>query len=234
MSDTGARTRTALVVGASRSIGLGMAGELMRRGWDVTATVRGEVPDALANVAGDTGRRLRVERLDIDEPAQITALREQIPEGGLDLLFVNAGVTDEDLPVEQVATDVFTAVMVTNALSPMRVVDGLRPLVAEAGTIAVMSSRQGSISFNTRGGHEVYRASKSALNQLMRSYAARRADDPRTLLLIHPGWVQTELGGPGAPLTVEDSVHGVVDVLERHRGDGGLQFLDHEGQAVPW
>jgi NAD(P)-dependent dehydrogenase (short-subunit alcohol dehydrogenase family) len=95
-------------------------------------------------------------------------------------------------------------------------------------------SRQGSVSLNTRGGHEVYRASKSALNQLMRSYAARNADDPRTLLLLHPGWVQTELGGPGAQLTVEESAHGVADVLERHAGDGGLQFLDYRDQVVPW
>ena len=128
----------------------------------------------------------------------------------------------------------FTDVMVTNALSPVRVVEGLGPLVAPGGTIAVMSSRQGSVSMNSRGGHEVYRASTSALNQLMRSYAARHADDPRTLLLMHPGWVQTELGGPGATLTVEESAHGVASVVERHAGDGGLQFLDYRDQVVPW
>lgn len=97
-----------------------------------------------------------------------------------------------------------------------------------------MSSRQGSVSFNTRGGHEVYRASKSALNQLMRSYAARKHDDPRTLLLLHPGWVKTDLGGPGAQVTVAESAHGVVDVLEKHNGDGGLQFLNYLDEVVPW
>ncbi len=124
--------------------------------------------------------------------------------------------------------------MVTNALSPLRVVEGLGPRTAPDGTIGVMSSRQGSVSMNTRGGHEVYRASKSALNQLMRSYAARHADDPRTLLLMHPGWVQTGLGGPGAQLTVTESAHGVADVIESQAGHGGLQFLDYRGEPVPW
>ena len=124
--------------------------------------------------------------------------------------------------------------MVTNAWSPMRVVEALGPLVTPTGTIAVMSSRQGSVGFNTRGGHEVYRASKSALNQLMRSYAARPHRDQRTLLLMHPGWVRTDLGGPGAQLTVEESARGVIDVVEEHAGDGGLQFLDHRGDVVPW
>ena len=150
------------------------------------------------------------------------------------LLYVNAGTTNDNEPLEDVATEDFVNVMVTNALSPMRVVAGLRDLVAPDGTIAVMSSRQGSISVNERGGHEVYRASKSALNQLMRSYFARHSDESRTLLLMHPGWVQTDLGGPGAQLTVGESVHGLIDVLEQHAHDGGLQFFDYQGKTVPW
>ena len=87
---------------------------------------------------------------------------------------------------------------------------------SRGGTIGVMTSTQGSISINERGGHEVYRASKAALNQLMRSYAARHGTD-RTLLLMDPGWVQTELGGEGAPLSVADSVRGVVTTIEKSR-----------------
>ncbi len=97
-----------------------------------------------------------------------------------------------------------------------------------------MSSRQGSISLNTNGGQDVYRASKSALNQLMRTFAARHPDDTRTLLLITPGWVQTELGGSRAPLTIEQSVPGVVDTITAHQGEQGLHFLDYRNQVVPW
>ena len=136
--------------------------------------------------------------------------------------------------VADVSTDTFVRLMVTNALSPMRVIEALQDLVAASGTIAVMSSGQGSVANNTRGGFEVYRASKSALNQLMRSFAARHADDPRTLLLMAPGWVQTDLGGPGAPLTIGQSIPGVADTIEIQAGHPGLQYLDYRGQTVPW
>ncbi|MFD7431516.1 SDR family oxidoreductase [Streptomyces sp. NPDC059818] len=103
-------------------------------------------------------------------------------------------------------TETFVHLTVTNALSPMRVVETLQDLVAPEGTIAVMSSGRGSVANNDNGGFEVYRASKSALNQLMRSFAARHVDDPRTLLLMAPGWVKTDLGGPAARLTTGQSI----------------------------
>lgn len=132
------------------------------------------------------------------------------------------------------STDTFVRLMVTNVLSPMRVIETLQDLIAPHGTIAVMSSGQGSIANNTKGGFEVYRASKSALNQLMRSFAARHAGDPRTLLLMASGWVQTGLGGPAAPLTIGQSIPGVVDTVEAQAGKGGLQYLDYQGQTVRW
>lgn len=227
-------SRTALVVGASRTIGLGLAAELVRRGWTVIATARDAHPAELLQLAARSGGRLTVERLDITDREQTAGLRGRLAGTVLDLLYVSAGITDEDRPVGEVSTRVFVDVMVTNALSPMQVVEDLASLVSPHGTIAVMSSRQGSIGFNTRGGHEVYRASKSALNQLMRSYAARTSGSARTLLLTHPGWVQTDLGGPGAQLSVEESTTGLIDTVERHAGDGGLQFLDYAGQVVPW
>jgi NAD(P)-dependent dehydrogenase (short-subunit alcohol dehydrogenase family) len=81
---------------------------------------------------------------------------------------------------------------------------------------------------------DVYRASKSALNQLMRSYAARYADAAHTLLLICPGHVRTELGGPDASLTIDQSIPGVVDTIDRHSGQPGLKFLSYQDQPVPW
>ncbi|MFI0738934.1 SDR family NAD(P)-dependent oxidoreductase [Streptomyces sp. NPDC021100] len=233
--------KTALVVGASRTLGLGLAAAYLRRGWDVVGTVRGTRRTGLhdlADLAGaaTSGGRLTVESLEMTDPDQIAALRDRLAARAttLDLLFVNAAITRGDLPIGEVPTDMFTEVMVTNALSPMRVVETLRPLVAPAGTIGVMSSDQGSVSRNTRGGQDLYRASKSALNQLMRCHAARHASDTRTLLLMDPGWVRTELGGPEAELSVEESVPGVVETMEAHRGKQGLHFVDHEGNVVPW
>ncbi|MFK8906667.1 SDR family oxidoreductase [Streptomyces sp. YS-3] len=231
MNDT---RRTALIVGASRTIGLGLAAEYLRRGWDVIGTVRGSRRTALHDLADASAGRLTVESLEMTEPDQISALRDRLERRTLDLLFVNAAITRGDIPIGEVPTEMFTEVMITNALSPMRVVETLHPLVAPTGTIGIMSSDQGSVSLNTRGGQDLYRASKSALNQLMRCYAARRADDTRTLLLMDPGWVRTGLGGADAELSVEESVPGVAETIEGQQRKPGLHFLDHQGQVVPW
>lgn len=207
--------------------------ELAARGWDVTGTVRGTARTELHALADEAGGRIRVEQLDITDDGAIERLRARSEDGGLDLLFINAGITDPDEPVGNVTADVFTEVMITNALAPMHVVEALGACVKPRGTIGVMTSTQGSISMNERGGHEVYRASKSALNQLMRSYAARHGTE-RTLLLMDPGWVQTDLGGEGAPLSVAESVRGVVTTIEKHAGATGLQFRDYRDQLVPW
>ena len=124
--------------------------------------------------------------------------------------------------------------MVTNALSPLRAIESLQELVPPTGTIGVMSSGLGSVANNTNGGYETYRASKTALNTLMRSFAARRADDPRTFLIMDPGWVRTDMGGPNATLGVEESVPRLVNVIGAQSGKGGLQFLDYRGRSVPW
>jgi NAD(P)-dependent dehydrogenase (short-subunit alcohol dehydrogenase family) len=227
--------KTALIVGASRGLGYALAAEFVARGWQVTATVRGAARTGLHDLADSSGGCLAVETVDITIPGEVAALHDRLGQATFDLLFVNAGVTNgPEETVGDVSTDTFVRLMVTNALSPMRVIETLRDLVAPGGTIAVMSSGQGSVANNTRGGFEIYRASKSALNQLMRSYAARHACDPRTLLLMAPGWVQTDLGGPGAPLTIGQSIPGVADTIESQAGHGGLQYLDYRGQTVPW
>ncbi|WP_433892231.1 SDR family NAD(P)-dependent oxidoreductase [Streptomyces sp. CA-111067] len=226
--------RQALIIGASRNLGLVLADELARRGWRVIATARqggGELQEKADAWPG----QLTVESLEMNRPEQVAALGERLQGHQLDLLFVNAAIDrGGDLPIDEVPDEMFNEVMLTNALSPLRALEALRGLVRPGGTVAVMSSRQGSISLNTRGGFELYKASKAALNQLMRSYATRHADDGHTKLLIHPGHNQTPLGGAGAPLTPEESIPQVVDVLEAQAGAPGLQFLDLYGKTVPW
>jgi len=227
--------KSALIIGASRGLGCALAAEYLARGWQVTATVRGSARTGLDDLAESPDGRLVVETVDITVREQVAALHGRLAPEAFDLLFVNAGVTNgPEETVADVPTDTFIRLMVTNALSPMRVVEALQDLVAPDGTIAVMSSGQGSIANNENGGFEVYRASKSALNQLMRSFAARHAGDPHTLLLMAPGWVQTDLGGPAAPLTIGQSIPGVADTIEAQAGKGGLQYLDYRGRTVRW
>jgi len=152
------------------------------------------------------------------------------------MLFVNAGIANHDATetIAEVSTDEFVRVMLTNALGVMRAVEGFQDLVPVTGLIGVMSSGQGSIANNTRGGFEVYRGSKAALNQYMRSYAARHADDPRAMVLMAPGWIRTKLGGPNATFSVEETIPQVVDTLLAQQGMPGLRFIDRHGETVPW
>jgi NAD(P)-dependent dehydrogenase (short-subunit alcohol dehydrogenase family) len=224
-----------LIVGASRGLGLALASEYLERGWRVVATVRGSGKTRLHELVERFEGRLEIENVDIADPAQIAALRQRLVNRSFDLLFVNAGVTNSpEETIGEVTTEEFIRVMVTNALGPMRAVETLGDLVQPTGTIGVMSSRLGSVASNDTGGWEVYRGSKAALNTLMRCHAARHTNDLRTFLIIAPGWVRTDMGGPDAALSVEESIPHVVDTINAESGKSGLRYLDYRGQVIPW
>ncbi|KVH65261.1 SDR family oxidoreductase [Burkholderia cepacia] len=227
---------TILLVAASRGLGLAMAEQFLGKGWSVTGTVReGSGRTRLHDLADRFDGRLDIETLDICEPAQLAALRERLSGRRFDMLLVNAGTTNEPTEtIGEVTTDEFVRVMVTNALAPMRVIETLQDCVTADGLIGAMSSGQGSVANNVSGMREVYRGSKAALNQFMRSFAARQADTRRAMVLMAPGWVRTELGGPDARLTIEESVPSLVDVLVAKRARPGLEYLDYLGRTVPW
>ena len=228
--------KTVLLVGASRGLGLGLALEYLRRGWRVIATVRKiDRASPLRGANDEENGRLEVEVLDINLPEQVTALRQRLGSRRIDLLFVNAGVMSPPYEnIGNVTTEEFTRVLVTNALSPLRVVELFASLVPAGGTIAVMSSGMGSAANNLKGEAEVYRASKVALNSLMRSFAARETAVPRTLLAMDPGWVRTDMGGSAAPVGVDESARGMVAMIERERGKRRHAFIDYQGAELAW
>ena len=212
-----------------------MAEEYTKLGWRVVATTRTPFGTPLHGLAESAGDRLEIQTVDINVPSEVVALRNRLAERTFDLLFVNAGVKNDDSEtIADVTTDEFVRVMVTNSLSPMRVIETLHDLVSPTGIIGVMSSGQGSVTNNTNGNYEVYRGSKAALNMFMRSFAARHAEDRRTLLVMAPGWVRTEMGGPNARLSIEESIPSLVATINAQRGKPGLQYLDYLGRVVPW
>jgi NAD(P)-dependent dehydrogenase (short-subunit alcohol dehydrogenase family) len=225
--------KTLLLIGASRGLGFALAEEYLKRGWCVVATERSRTTSQLRNLLEGSDGRLEIETVDITDPNQVTALRARLASRKFDMLFVNAGIGTRDM-VANISTDEFIRMMVTNALSPMRVIESMQDLVLPSGTIGIMSSGQGSITNNENGHYEIYRASKTALNMFMRSFAARYADDPRTLLLMAPGWVRTELGGPQARLSIEESIPNLANTMDGQAGKAGLQYLDYLGRKVPW
>ncbi len=228
-------TETALIIGASRGLGLGLVREYLGRGWHVVGTVRGSARTLLHDLADRADGRLEIETVDINEPEQTAGLRNRLAGRHFELLFVNAGISNGPAEtIGDVSDETCIRVMMTNALNPMRMVEMFESLVPGNGSIAVMSSGLGSVADNDAGGWEIYRASKASLNTLMRSFAARHKKDPRCLLLIAPGWVRTDMGGPGAQLDVETSIRGVVDVIASRAGKMGLHYVNYRGETVRW
>ncbi|MEG3131762.1 SDR family NAD(P)-dependent oxidoreductase [Pantoea cypripedii] len=232
---TPSATPRVLLIGASRGLGFALTETMLQRGYHVVATGRQHSTASLESLNQRYPDTLSVESVDITLPEQVSALKQRLGDRQFDMLFVNAGVKNKDgETIADVSTDEFIRVMVTNALSPLRVIETFKDNVSADGTIAVMSSGQGSITNNTNGNYEVYRGSKAALNMLMRSFAARHQDDGRTLLLMAPGWVRTDMGGPEARLSIEESIPNLLNTMETWRGRTGLHYLDYLGREVPW
>ena len=225
--------KTALIVGASRGLGLGLVREYLGRGWRVVATSRGRRDEALQALAREAGDRLRLETLEVTDEAAVAGLAAALEGEGLDLLFVSAGVTNDNAKTAgAVAHEEFARVMATNALAPMRIIEVIGDHVSPQGAIVAMTSVLGSVADNTSGGYEVYRASKAALNTLLRSYAARHED--RAVIAMHPGWVRTDMGGANASLSVEESAKGMADAIDARLGRPGCVFIDQAGKTVAW
>lgn len=226
--------KTAIIIGASRGLGLGLARELSRRGWQVTATARGDAPELAAAIAASHGR-ITPATVDIDSDESIAALDAALGSARFDLVFINAGVSGPAHGSVAKATPAeMGALLHTNAIAPIRVASRLRDRLNDGGTLAFMSSILGSVGANTTGGFDLYRTSKAALNTLTRGFVATvLKDSPISVLTLHPGWVRTDMGGPSATLSVEESVAGLADVIEANTKPGH-QYLDYTGAVIPW
>lgn len=222
---------TVLVTGANRGIGLELARQLSEAGHEVIGTAR--KPEQAKDLSALGARVLQ---LDVTDATSVASMAEALEGVKIDLLINNAG-TGGQTPGSFNDTD-FERVKMTfdvNSLGPMRVTQALLPnvLASEAKTIVHISSIMGSIS-NNRGGYYGYRASKAALNMLNSSLAAELKDQGVTSVVMHPGWVQTRMGGSGADITVEVSVAGMLEVIAGLATEQTGQFYDYQGNELPW
>ncbi len=228
--------QTALVVGASRGIGLGLVKELADRGWEVTGTARSaDGEKAIKGVANGHGGAVHVETVDTADAASAESLRERLAGRMFDLVVINAGVSGPSKNPRTVTHDEFSHLFITNSLAPVRLAELLaKQVTPKTGVIGLMTSQLGSVEQASAGGMELYRASKAALNSFTRSFAARHKEAGFTTLSLHPGWVKTDMGGPNAAVDVETSVKGLVDVIERAQKDRKDGYFDYKGDTLPW
>jgi NAD(P)-dependent dehydrogenase (short-subunit alcohol dehydrogenase family) len=228
-----------LVTGANRGIGLELVRQLRDRGDEVEACARKPAEArALAALAGD---RVRLHPLDVADPASVRALASSLGDTALDLVFNVAGVYGgAGRSLGQLADDLAVGdVLATfdiNAAGALRVVVALLPHVRRgtAKKLVHVSSTLGSIGDNTSGGFYAYRMSKAALNMMSRSLAADLRGEGITSLVINPGWVQTDMGGPGATTPVTDSVAAILREVDRATLADSGEFLNWRGNRIGW
>jgi NAD(P)-dependent dehydrogenase (short-subunit alcohol dehydrogenase family) len=231
-----AEHRLVLIAGANRGIGLGVTKEFLAHGWDVIATARQpKEATALQALAASHPGRISIPRLDMNDPASVDGFTARIGAKPLDAVLVNAGVAG---PTHQSADEATAeevgALMFTNAIAPVRLARSLAPHVRPgSGVVAFTSSIMGSVTLNS-GGHELYRASKAALNSLTHGLWGELRGRNLTLVSLHPGWVRTDMGGASAAVSVEDSSAGIVKVIEAQSGAHQHRFLEYTGKELPW
>jgi NAD(P)-dependent dehydrogenase (short-subunit alcohol dehydrogenase family) len=229
--------KRALIVGANRGIGLGVVREFLAADWAVIATARKPAAAMeLQALAAKHPGRLTVAKLEITDPADQDGFATAALAGRtLDIALINAGVSG---PAHRSADQATAAeigdLMNTNAIAPIRLARILAShMRADTGVVAFTSSVMGSVALNA-GGHELYRASKAALNSLSRGLYSELSGRNVTLLSLHPGWVRTDMGGPNAAVSVEDSARGMVEVMLAEQGTHHHAFVDYLGKEMAW
>ena len=223
---------TALVLGASRGIGLEFCKQYLAEGWTVYATHRSEADRVRLRDLG-----AHTLKLDVLDAKDVAGIAWQLEGERLDVAVVNAGVYGPRNSTVQAppAGGEFDLVMRTNVLSAMLLVPVVAPLLAPArGTLAFVSSRMGSISEAGASYGMLYRVSKAAVNMVAKLAHVDYAPLGVRVLSLHPGWVRTDMGGPNADVDVVDSIAGLRRVIAEPRAFPGGCFYDYRGQSLAW
>jgi NAD(P)-dependent dehydrogenase (short-subunit alcohol dehydrogenase family) len=218
-----------LVVGASRGIGLEFVRQYRAEGHRVTATARSDAGLATLRSLGATALAL-----DVASTESASRLGWQIEGAAFDVAIVCAGVYGPSTRGLQTPTEAdFDTVMHTNVLGPMRVIPQLAEALAPQAKLAVLSSRMGAIGPRSSANGWLYRASKAALNSVLKD-ASLVLQGRATCVSFHPGWVKTDMGGAGADLTVDQSVTDMRRVIAGLTPADNGHFFDHDGTPIPW
>jgi NAD(P)-dependent dehydrogenase (short-subunit alcohol dehydrogenase family) len=217
-----------LITGASRGIGREFARQYEAGGWRVIATCR---DPSKYDLEGE------VYRLDVTDPDSVAALHRELKGEAIDLLINNAGIYGpRGLEFGSLDYDSWEEVLRTNVLGPMRVAEAIAGQVAasEKKKMVFISSKVGSIADNSSGGSYIYRSSKTALNMAVKSLSLDLSGKGVICLMLHPGWVQTDMGGASAPIDAATSVAGMRAVIDRAGAADSGRFFNYDGNELPW
>lgn len=230
--------QTVLITGANRGLGLEFCRQYAAAGGQVIAACRQpEQADELQALAG-TYANIEVHALDVADLAQIDALAQQLKDRKIDVLLNNAGVYGDQSGrgFGNLDYSAWTKTLAINVLAPMRLAEAFLPHLqrSEKPLIACLSSLMGSMTDNSSGGSILYRSSKAGLNAAMKSLSIDLRSSGVGVLILHPGWVRTDMGGPNGLIDVEESVSGMCAVIDKFTIADTGRFIKYDGAALPW
>ncbi|MFI2810491.1 MULTISPECIES: SDR family oxidoreductase [unclassified Microbulbifer] len=228
---------TVLITGCNRGIGLEMTRQFSEDGWRVFATCRDKACADELRALEQQYPQLEVHCLDVTDYRQMAQLAETLGDQPIDILVSNAGYYGPKGSLfGRVDRDEWRKVLEANTIAPYMLAETFCDNVArgERKVIAVLSSKVGSIADNSSGGGYIYRTSKTAVNQVVKSLSVDLRERGITVLALHPGWVQTDMGGPNALISAEESVAGLRKVMLGAGPEQSGHFINYDGTEIPW
>jgi NAD(P)-dependent dehydrogenase (short-subunit alcohol dehydrogenase family) len=229
---------TILITGANRGLGLEFVRQCNVAGWRVLACCRNPThADALKAIAADSDERVSLHRLDVGDLAQIQNLARDLRDEPIDVLLNNAGIYGpQNARFGQTDYRAWADVLAVNVMAPMKTAECFidNVLRSKRKLIIGMSSLMGSIGETDQGEHYLYRSSKAALNMVIKTLSIDLRKRGVTAVVLHPGWVQTDMGGPNAPLKAPESIRGMLKVINGLTIKDSGKFLSYDGSEVPW
>jgi NAD(P)-dependent dehydrogenase (short-subunit alcohol dehydrogenase family) len=228
---------TVLITGANRGLGLEFAKQYAAAGWQVLACCRNPVQADALNAVAQGHPHVQIHALDVAELTAIEALAQKLHGVPMDLIINNAGIyPDRHSGFGQIDYEAWMMAFLVNTMAPLKIVEAFvsNLELGRGKLVATVSSKMGSLDDNTSGGCYLYRSSKSAVNMVMKSLSLDLTARGIRAVTLHPGWVQTDMGGPNAWITAEESVSGMRRVLENVTRKQSGRFLSYDGSEVPW
>ncbi|MEM7207340.1 MAG: SDR family oxidoreductase [Pseudomonadota bacterium] len=232
-----AESRTVLITGANRGIGLELARQYSKDDWNVIACCRNPESAHELQALAEHDQKINIYELNVTNYDQVKSLADQLLNTPIDVLLSNAGLYgSRGNYFGSVDPENWREVLEVNTIAPLMLAQAFVEHVAasEKKTIAIVSSKVGSIKDNRSGGGYVYRSSKTAVNQVVKSLSIDLAERGVCVLSLHPGWVQTDMGGPNAEITTEMSVTGLKKVLDSTDLNQSGKFIEFDGNPIPW